>query len=770
VNQQWNGAGQLQQVADGSGYLYMTPQSTYWPNGTPQSIWRGNGVASGVNLNNRLQPRAWNVSRIGANAPGTFSANTGFLSKELCYGPAMPSPSPNAISACPSFGVANSGNIWQIVDPVASRTQTFSYDSLNRLASFLQADGSRQQTYQYDSFGNLNQTSPGTFQDNVTILPSNQLQGVGYDAAGNTTAYSNGLFTTSYSFDAENRLTNVNNGAALYTYDADGNRVRKDVGNEWTEYIPFNGQIVAERSDDGTWSDYIFANGQRLARADNYDIRIHMSGTNCPSCVSSPNTFAGVTSLTAANSYTIRDGDVLTWRQYQVGATTGGLFVFFTDKTNALDARDTDGQLIDQDTTMNSWHMRTVNLSPYAVGPTPKTIQLIDPFQWTSAPAGNWDIYYDDILLVSADGSFIPIYSRSMMGLTTATNPAVSNFSAVTEKQINGSTSNSDPAYAVTATTYYHGDQVGSAQLMTNAAGWPIFTTEYYPFGVEGAAQALTPPGTGNHYKFTGKERDSESNLDYFGARYYLNALGRFMSPDWSAKVEPVPYSKLDNPQSLNLYSYTLNNPLSNVDTDGHACEALFFNTGSGFCTRATEYGRIDARPGVQSQTRFFAAANAVSQALADVATPISGIFVSSHTASFLEGVGENLLKLNESEANAIQNGSLSGPNLDQQLVHNEQSSVQGQLDSFQQSDPTGYTKAIGEINGSLNRMVTRGLQQLTGTDRAYAGVLDGVRKNLGRNIDFSKQGDREAIGNGLINQVRQTGGCRINASRQPGC
>ncbi len=42
------------------------------------------------------------------------------------------------------------------------------------------------------------------------------------------------------------------------------------------------------------------------------------------------------------------------------------------------------------------------------------------------------------------------------------------------------------------------------------------------------------------------------------------------MSPDWSAKVEPVPYSKLDNPQSLNLYSYVYNNPLRTADPDGH--------------------------------------------------------------------------------------------------------------------------------------------------------------------------------------------------------
>ena len=46
--------------------------------------------------------------------------------------------------------------------------------------------------------------------------------------------------------------------------------------------------------------------------------------------------------------------------------------------------------------------------------------------------------------------------------------------------------------------------------------------------------------------------------------------MGRFMSPDWSAKAEPVPYAKLDNPQSLNLYAYVGNNPLIRIDADGH--------------------------------------------------------------------------------------------------------------------------------------------------------------------------------------------------------
>jgi RHS repeat-associated protein len=70
--------------------------------------------------------------------------------------------------------------------------------------------------------------------------------------------------------------------------------------------------------------------------------------------------------------------------------------------------------------------------------------------------------------------------------------------------------------------------------------------------------------------RYTGKERDTESGNDYFGARYYASSMGRFMSPDWSAKAEPVPYAKLDDPQSLNLYAYVANNPLTRRDLDGH--------------------------------------------------------------------------------------------------------------------------------------------------------------------------------------------------------
>ncbi len=88
-------------------------------------------------------------------------------------------------------------------------------------------------------------------------------------------------------------------------------------------------------------------------------------------------------------------------------------------------------------------------------------------------------------------------------------------------------------------------------------------------------ASAGTTP---NFQQFTGKERDAESGLDYFGARYYGSALGRFTSPDWSATPRAVPYADLSNPQSLNLYIYMRNNPLGGADADGHDGFGDFFS------------------------------------------------------------------------------------------------------------------------------------------------------------------------------------------------
>lgn len=66
----------------------------------------------------------------------------------------------------------------------------------------------------------------------------------------------------------------------------------------------------------------------------------------------------------------------------------------------------------------------------------------------------------------------------------------------------------------------------------------------------------------------------------------------------------------------------------------------------------------------------------------------------------------------------------------------------------------------LSEINKMLNPETGGKLaSEIFPTDKAYSQILDGVRKDLGRGIDFSKQGDRKAIGNTLINHIKQSGG-----------
>lgn len=135
-------------------------------------------------------------------------------------------------------------------------------------------------------------------------------------------------------------------------------------------------------------------------------------------------------------------------------------------------------------------------------------------------------------------------------------------------------------------------DPLGTRRVQTNAEGLAEQNCQSLP---DGDAQNCYPVGTASGVIatplfFTGKERDTESGLDYFGARYYGSSMGRFLSPDPSGLY----YADPSNPQSLNLYSYAQNNPLTNTDPTGLACvyfndagsgvESVDHNTSSGEC------------------------------------------------------------------------------------------------------------------------------------------------------------------------------------------
>ena len=137
---------------------------------------------------------------------------------------------------------------------------------------------------------------------------------------------------------------------------------------------------------------------------------------------------------------------------------------------------------------------------------------------------------------------------------------------------------------------------------------------DFLPFGEElgvGSGNprqgvAGYPPGdVVLRIKFTGKERDAETGLDFFGVRYFSAAQGRWTSPDWSAGPQPVPYANFSDPQTLNLYGYVRNNTLGKADPDGHCPSCIIYIQESMPAIQRPDFDRLDGlRSAVRKLTR----------------------------------------------------------------------------------------------------------------------------------------------------------------------
>jgi RHS repeat-associated protein len=109
-------------------------------------------------------------------------------------------------------------------------------------------------------------------------------------------------------------------------------------------------------------------------------------------------------------------------------------------------------------------------------------------------------------------------------------------------------------------TCYLSADQLGSTRLVTDFSGSVVGRHDYLPFGEEVSPNTLDNISQ----KFTGQMRDAETGMDFFHARYFGAALGRFTSPDPGNAGADI-----TNPQSWNAYAYVLGNPLALVDPSG---------------------------------------------------------------------------------------------------------------------------------------------------------------------------------------------------------
>jgi RHS repeat-associated protein len=128
-----------------------------------------------------------------------------------------------------------------------------------------------------------------------------------------------------------------------------------------------------------------------------------------------------------------------------------------------------------------------------------------------------------------------------------------------THHYVNGEKVATDVDDGTTVNTYYyHTDHLGSTSIITDENGSLVERTKYYPYG------SIREGGEADKYYYTGKELDKDTELYFYGARYYKSEFATFTQPD---TVIPDVY----DPQSLNRYAYVENNPLKYVDPTGHA-------------------------------------------------------------------------------------------------------------------------------------------------------------------------------------------------------
>ena len=130
--------------------------------------------------------------------------------------------------------------------------------------------------------------------------------------------------------------------------------------------------------------------------------------------------------------------------------------------------------------------------------------------------------------------------------------------------QSDGTTLQFSPKY------FYLQDHLGSTHFTLSNTAAALTQTTHFAYGRTRWETKNLPASGRLDYRFTGKERDAEIALDYFGARYFSGTRGKFVSLDWSVKPQPIPYADVSDPQTLNLYSYVRNNPLRIADPDGH--------------------------------------------------------------------------------------------------------------------------------------------------------------------------------------------------------
>ena len=430
-----------------------------------------------------------------------------------------------------------------------------------------------------------------------------------------------------------------------YTYDADGRRVRRTVGSsqeQWQVY-GFDGELLAEYAASVAAAppqkEYGYRDGQLLIVAE-------AGGGGSSSQNVTWTNAVGVS--VAANNLTKTAGD--DWSNARASSTqainSGNGYVEFTASET------TTHRMLGLGEFGSGYYTYTnIRYALYLAGSVLYTDEYGSLTNVGSYSTG-------DQLRVAVENGAVKYYKNGALLRTSSlapTYPLYVNVAMYTTGSTLTGAVISDGSSSAGSIRWLVTDHLGTPRIILDQTGSlaNVKRHDYLPFGEElfaGTGGRTVAHGysadDGVRQQFTSKERDTETGLDYFEARYYSSVQGRFTSPDEFsggpdeyydfkdlAGENPTFYADLTDPQSLNKYQYAYNNPLLYIDPDGHQGVREWFRNAA---NKAADFADGVGR-GISSSLTFGASGaprsddsltNRAGQGVGTVVTAVAGYAV----------------------------------------------------------------------------------------------------------------------------------------------
>jgi RHS repeat-associated protein len=443
-------------------------------------------------------------------------------------------------------------------DAVGNRTQrtdyngaitNYTYDNLNRLTTI--AYPTRTVTYAYMVTGQVSRAtnengSVYVGYDNryrVSSFSDPFYYGISYnyDTAGNRTKLSlNGATFATYTYDAVNRLTNLKDSANLsfpHSYDAVNRLITRGAPNGVATNYAYDGLSRLTALTQVAGATTLVGNQYTYNDANNITNWTNASGNHAYG-YDPVDRLTSATNSTQPNENYAYDGVGNRTTSHHSASYNYQSFNRLAGTRTRTYTYDNNGNLVSQTdsagTTIFTWNEEnqlTQVALPSGLVVNYKYDGLGRRIQRTTSAGANERYVYDgpDVLLdLNADWSVATKYLNG---------PGIDNHLRQTS--------------ATTGASYYLTDHLGSTAALTDATGNVVEQESYDSFG-NGAGSVRT------RYGYTGRERDPDTGLLYYRARWYDPQVGRFISED--------PAELADGP---NMYSYVSNNATNEIDPQG---------------------------------------------------------------------------------------------------------------------------------------------------------------------------------------------------------